>query len=252
MASIKSSRSKPTISNDNTNDPDIDKDSIDNNNVWLTFLVAAYYQFGRINNPDDDQSMTIWDAQWSALFYARSLALSIHYYGREIYTDPHPEYGQSYETLDTPLTTDINKIALVLTMMDIIAFGYIRKELGDGGIITPIASIIIPYIKPTLRHIRIKFIWSNPNVTPVSSDSILTAEKQWTQKIKHMDEHHDETGVELSEEEVEKELIKIKEKENIFVPGKEGYIKFRNRLKNNKYWQLTPLTFHQIERYCVY
>ena len=245
MAEMKSSRSKPIINNNNDNN----NNNSNSNSAWLTFLTAVYYQFSRINSPDNDQSMTVWDAQWSAFFYGRSLAYSMHYYGREIYDDIHPEYGRSYETLDTPLSTDMNKMELILTIMNIVAFGYIRMKLGgDGGVVIIAASIITPYIKPTLRHIRLRHVWCNPNVTPLSSESILTAEKDSTKKIKRIGKQYDENGIVLPEEAVEED----KKKENIFIPGKDGYIKFRNRLKDEKYWKLTSLSFHQIERFCVY
>lgn len=243
---VKGSRSRPNIIN-NGND-------MSTNPTWLVFLAAAYYQFTRINGPNANKGMTVWDAQWSAFFYGRSLAYTIHYFGREIYDDtPHPEYGRSYDTLDTPVSTDTDKIELILDIIRKLVFGYIRIKLDpDGGSITIYASLVTQYIKPTLYHIRLRHVWCNPMVTSLPSDSILTAEIEQTENISQMDDHHNKNEMVSSKEAEEEEPFKPKKKENIFKPGKEGYITFRNRLKDIKYWKMTQNTFHQIERYCVY
>ena len=65
---VKSSASQPDVSNDD-NDDDVLMTT-----KWIVFLSSIYYQFSRIIDENTNNGMTVWDAQFSALFYGRSLA----------------------------------------------------------------------------------------------------------------------------------------------------------------------------------
>ena len=122
--------------------------------------------------------MTVWDAQVSVLVYGKPLLFTLQYYGRQMHeNDYDPEYGESFNTLVVPFSSDPDKLVAVNDIIDKLACSHVRNQSGihtDG--IMFYSSLIMPYVTPTLHHIRLKHDYSDPMVTSESSDSILTAE----------------------------------------------------------------------------